>query len=103
MVQCGGIGKGGVFPHRGVEALLVSVGTERWSIEGYKRRAAGLRVPNTLHRRMYGGDLILPTCYKALHSHRIRTAALPIPLPCRSDGGVLLRVDPGSAEQDISA
>ncbi len=103
MVQCGCIGKGSVFPHWGVEILLVSVGTERRRIEGDQRRAAGLCVPDALYRRMYGGDLIFRTCYKALHSHRVRTAALPIPLPRLSDGGVLLRVDPGSAEHEISA
>ncbi len=103
VVQSGGVGKGGVFSHRGVVVLLPAIGTEGRGVEGHQRRTAGLGIPDALDSRVGGCDLILPSGHQALHPHRVRFTALPVFLPCFPDGGVLLGIAAVHPEQQVSS
>ena len=102
MIQCGGVGKGGVFADRGVVVLLPSVGAERRRVERHQRRAAGLRVPHALDRRVHSGDLILFSGHETLHLDAALAAVL-IPLPCLADNGILLNLAAIHAKDEVTA
>ena len=101
MVEGGGIGEGGVLPHRGVEVLLMAVGAEGGRVEGNQCRAAGLGVPDAFDGGMHGGDLVFPPGHQALHLHGVLAAAVLIPLPGFPDGGILLGVAAIHPEKEI--
>ena len=102
MIQCGGVGKGGVFADWGIVVLLPSVGAERRRVERHQRRAAGLRVPHALDRRVHSGDLILFSGHETLHLDAA-LAAVPIPLPCLADSGILLDLAAIHAKDEVAA
>ena len=52
VIQSGRICKGSIFPHRGIEALLLAIGAEGRRIEGDNGRTAGLGPCNALDTRM---------------------------------------------------
>ena len=102
MVQRSGVSKGRVFSDRGVVVLLAPVGAERRSVERHQRRAAGLRVPHALDRRVHSGDLILFSGHETLHLDAA-LAAVPIPLPCLADSGILLDLAAIHAKDEVTA
>ena len=102
MIQCGGVSKGGVFADWGIVVLLASVGAERRSVERHQRRAAGLRVPHALDRRVHSGDLILFSGHETLHLD-VALAAVLIPLPCLADNGILLNLAAIHAKDEVTA
>ena len=102
MIQCGGVGKGGVFADRGIVVLLPSVGAERRRVERHQRRAAGLRVPHALDRRVHSSDLILFSGHETLHLDAA-LAAVPIPLPCLTDGSILFDLAAIHAKDEVAA
>lgn len=102
MIQCGGVGKGSVFADWGIVVLLPSVGAERRRVERHQRRAAGLRVPHALDRRVHSGDLILFSGHETLHLDAA-LAAVPIPLPRLADSGILLDLAAIHAKDEVAA
>ena len=102
MVQRSGVSKGRVFSDRGVVVLLAPVGAERRSVERHQRRAAGLRVPHALDRRMHSGDLILFSGHETLHLDAALAAVL-IPLPCLTDGSILFDLAAIHAKDEVTA
>ena len=102
MIQCGGVGKGGVFADWGIVVLLPSVGAERRRVERHQRRAAGLRVPHTLDRRVHSGDLIIFSGHETLHLDAA-LAAIPISLPCLTDGSILFDLAAIHAKDEVTA
>ena len=102
MVQRSGVSKGRVFSDRGVVVLLAPVGAERRCIERHQRRAAGLRVPHTLDRRVHSGDLILFSGHETLHLDAA-LAAIPISLPCLTDGSILFDLAAIHAKDEVTA
>ena len=102
MIQCGGVGKGGVFADWGVVVLLAPVGAERRRVERHQRRAAGLRVPHALDRRVHSSDLILFSGHETLHLDAA-LAAVPIPLPCLTDGSILFDLAAIHAKDEVAA
>ena len=102
MVQRSGVSKGRVFSDRGVVVLLAPVGAERRRVERHQRRAAGLRVPHALDRRVHSSDLILFSGHETLHLDAA-LAAVPIPLPCLADSGILLDLAAIHAKDEVAA
>ena len=102
MIQCGGVGKGGVFADWGIVVLLPSVGAERRRVERHQRRAAGLRVPHALDRRVHSSDLILFSGHETLHLDAA-LAAVPIPLPRLTDGSILFDLAAIHAKDEVAA
>ena len=102
MVQRSGVSKGRVFSDRGVVVLLAPVGAERRRVERHQRRAAGLRVPHALDRRVHSGDLILFSGHETLHLDAALAAVL-IPLPCLADNGILLDLAAIHAKDEVTA
>ena len=102
MVQRSGVSKGRVFSDRGVVVLLAPVGAERRSVERHQRRAAGLRVPHALDRRVHSGDLILFSGHETLHLDAALAAVL-IPLPCLTDGSILFDLAAIHAKDEVAA
>ena len=102
MVQRSGVSKGRVFSDRSIVVLLPSVRAERRRIERHQRRAAGLRVPHTLDRRVHSGDLILFSGHETLHLDAA-LAAVPISLPCLTDGSILFDLAAIHAKDEVAA
>ena len=90
IIQCSGIGKGGVLADRGVIALLVAVGAEGRCVEGYQRCAGALRPGHTADIRMGALDGGIFSGNQALPHVRIGRAVVVVRLPSVLNGRVVI-------------
>ena len=90
IIQCSGIGKGGVLADRGVIALLVTVGAEGRCIEGYQCCAGALRPGHTADIRMGALDGGIFSGNQALSHVRISRAVIVVRLPSVLNGRVVI-------------
>ena len=90
IIQCSGIGKGGVLADRGVIALLVAVGAEGRCVEGYQCCAGALRPGHTADIRMGALDGGIFSGNQALPHVGIGGAVIVVRLPCVLNGRVIV-------------
>ena len=82
------VGGGGVAAHRGVAALLVSVGTEGIGVEGNNGSAGGLRTRHALYGRVQPRQRGLLPGEQTAHGRGVVLGAAAA-LPRRADVGVI--------------
>ena len=90
IIQCSGIGKGGVLADRGIIALLVAVGAEGRCVEGYQCCAGALRPGYTADIGMCALDGGILAGNQALPHVRIGRAVVVARLPSVLNGRVVI-------------
>ena len=90
IIQCSGIGKGGVLADRGIIALLVAVGAEGRCVEGYQCCAGALRPGYTADIGMGALDGGILAGNQALPHVGISRAVVVVRLPSVLNGRVVV-------------
>ena len=101
IVKRGGVGEGGVFPHRRVQALLLAIGAESRGVEGNHGRAAGFGTGYALDGGVDGHCRVQLAGDQTLLGFSV--AAVIVPAPGGLDGGVIPGENSVYLESQIAA